>query len=121
MLAALGADPNDRQSQLYRAQVRSIEYRCLSNAKFANIEDGISTIVTARPRRAALRLDMPLVTMPGSASVQMSVPGTSPNRHFVPERTILLHAAHLTAARSICRALKARNILWYSYEVLIGG
>lgn len=47
MLAALGGDPNDRQSRLYLSQVRPVEYRCLSNATFANIENGISTVVTA--------------------------------------------------------------------------
>jgi predicted kinase len=47
MLAALGGDPNDRQSPLYLSQVRPVEYRCLSNATFANIENGISTVVTA--------------------------------------------------------------------------
>lgn len=47
MLAALGGDPNDRQSPLYLSQVRPMEYRCLSNATFANIENGISTVVTA--------------------------------------------------------------------------
>jgi hypothetical protein len=47
MLAALGGDPNDRHSRLYLSQVRPVEYRCLSNATFANIENGISTVVTA--------------------------------------------------------------------------
>jgi predicted kinase len=47
MLAALNGDPNDRHSEIYRTQVRPIEYRCLSNATFANIDNGISTVVTA--------------------------------------------------------------------------
>lgn len=47
MLTALNGDPNDRHSEIYRMQVRPIEYRCLSNATFANIENGISTVVTA--------------------------------------------------------------------------
>jgi predicted kinase len=47
MLTALNGDPNDRQSEIYRREVRPIEYRCLSNATFANIDNGISTVVTA--------------------------------------------------------------------------
>jgi predicted kinase len=47
MLAALNGDPNDRHSEIYRTQVRPVEYRCLSNATFANIDNGISTVVTA--------------------------------------------------------------------------
>ncbi len=47
MLTALNGDPNDRHSEIYRTKVRPIEYRCLSNATFANIENGISTVVTA--------------------------------------------------------------------------
>lgn len=46
MLTALNADPNDRHSEIYR-QVRPVEYRCLTNATFSNIENGISTVVTA--------------------------------------------------------------------------
>jgi hypothetical protein len=47
MLAALGGDPNDRHLPLYLTQERPVEYRCLTNATFANIENGISTVVTA--------------------------------------------------------------------------
>lgn len=46
-LTALNSDPNDRHSEIYRLRVRPIEYRCLSNAMFANIENGVSTVVTA--------------------------------------------------------------------------
>ena len=47
MMTALNGDPNDRHSEVYRTDVRPIEYRCLTNATFANIENGISTVVTA--------------------------------------------------------------------------
>lgn len=47
MLIALGGDPNDRHSEIYRTEVRPVEYRCLANATFANIDNGISTVVTA--------------------------------------------------------------------------
>jgi predicted kinase len=47
MLTALNGDPNDRHSEIYRTQVRPIEYRCLANATFGNIDNGISTVVTA--------------------------------------------------------------------------
>lgn len=47
ILTALKGDPNDRHSEIYRSQVRPVEYRCLANATFANIDNGISTVVTA--------------------------------------------------------------------------
>lgn len=47
MLASLNGDPNDRHTEAYRTQVRPIEYRCLNNATFANIDNGVSTVVTA--------------------------------------------------------------------------
>ncbi len=47
MLTALNGDPNDRHSEIYRTQVRPVEYRCLSSATFANLDNGISTVVTA--------------------------------------------------------------------------
>jgi predicted kinase len=47
MLSALHGDPNDRHSDTYRTQVRPVEYRCLANATFVNIDNGISTVVTA--------------------------------------------------------------------------
>lgn len=47
MLTSMGGDPNDRHTELYRTAVRSVEYRCLVNATFANIDNGVSTVVTA--------------------------------------------------------------------------
>lgn len=47
MLTTLNGDPNDRHSEIYRTQVRPVEYRCLANATFANIDNRTSTIVTA--------------------------------------------------------------------------
>jgi transcriptional regulator with XRE-family HTH domain/predicted kinase len=47
LLAAIGEDPNDRQSAAYLANVRPVEYRCLLNATYAQLEVGNSCIVTA--------------------------------------------------------------------------
>ncbi|MCI0690092.1 MAG: ATP-binding protein, partial [Sporichthyaceae bacterium] len=47
MLSALGGDPNDRHTELYRTRVRPIEYRCLSSAAFTNVDNRVSTVVTA--------------------------------------------------------------------------
>ncbi|MBR7827804.1 AAA family ATPase [Actinospica sp. MGRD01-02] len=47
MLTSMGGDPNDRHTELYRTEVRPVEYRCLINATFANIDNGVSTVVTA--------------------------------------------------------------------------
>lgn len=47
MLIALGQDPNDRHSEVYRTEVRPLEYRSLLNATFANLDNGVSTVVTA--------------------------------------------------------------------------
>ncbi|MBC3844579.1 AAA family ATPase [Streptacidiphilus sp. 4-A2] len=47
LLVELGADPNDRQSALYRERVRPLEYECLLKAAYANIDCGISTVLTA--------------------------------------------------------------------------
>jgi predicted kinase len=47
VLASLGGDPNDRHTELYRTQVRPLEYRALNNAAFANVDNGVSTVVTA--------------------------------------------------------------------------
>jgi predicted kinase/transcriptional regulator with XRE-family HTH domain len=47
MLTALGQDPNDRHTQIYRTQVRPVEYRSLLNAAFANLDNGVSTVITA--------------------------------------------------------------------------
>ncbi|KLL12313.1 ATPase [Protofrankia coriariae] len=47
LLLSLGADPNDRQTAIYRDKVRPLEYRCLFDAVFDNLQLGISTVVTA--------------------------------------------------------------------------
>ncbi|MFJ9447159.1 AAA family ATPase [Kitasatospora sp. NPDC101235] len=47
LLVALGGDPNDRHTDLYREQVRNVEYDCLMQAAWANINCRISTVMTA--------------------------------------------------------------------------
>jgi predicted kinase len=47
LLTALGSDPNDRHSALYREQVRPLEYQCLLEAAYANVDCSISTVLTA--------------------------------------------------------------------------
>lgn len=47
LLASLDADPNDRHTELYLRQVRPVEYRCLLSATFNNLDNGVSTILTA--------------------------------------------------------------------------
>lgn len=47
LLTALGGDPNDRHTGLYRENVRSVEYDCLMQSALANIRCGISTVLTA--------------------------------------------------------------------------
>ncbi|MFJ2781561.1 AAA family ATPase [Kitasatospora sp. NPDC087315] len=47
LLVELGSEPNDRQSDLYRSRVRPLEYECLLKAAYANIDCGISTVLTA--------------------------------------------------------------------------
>lgn len=47
LLTAVGGDPNDRHTDLYRTQVRPVEYDCLMQSAFANIKCGISTVLTA--------------------------------------------------------------------------
>ncbi|WP_322756427.1 AAA family ATPase [Frankia sp. Cas3] len=47
LLLALDADPNDRHTATYQDKVRPLEYRCLFDAVFDNIQLGISTVVTA--------------------------------------------------------------------------
>ncbi|SBW18291.1 P-loop ATPase [Candidatus Protofrankia californiensis] len=47
LLLSLDADPNDRQTAIYRDKVRPLEYRCLFDAVFDNLQLGISTVVTA--------------------------------------------------------------------------
>lgn len=47
LLIALGSDPNDRHTALYREQVRPLEYQCLLEAAYANVDCSISTVLTA--------------------------------------------------------------------------
>ncbi|WP_042404686.1 AAA family ATPase [Streptacidiphilus carbonis] len=47
LLVALGGDPNDRHTDLYREQVRPTEYDCLMQAAMANINCRISSVLTA--------------------------------------------------------------------------
>jgi len=46
LLRATG-NPHDRESELYLNEVRPLEYRCLQNAAFENLECGLSTVVAA--------------------------------------------------------------------------
>jgi predicted kinase len=47
LLSALNNDPNDRQSETYQRDVRPVEYRCLLNAAFAQLDHGTACILTA--------------------------------------------------------------------------
>jgi predicted kinase/transcriptional regulator with XRE-family HTH domain len=47
LLVELDCDPNDRQSETYRTQVRPLEYQCLMDSILVNVECGISTVATA--------------------------------------------------------------------------
>ncbi|MEV7782728.1 AAA family ATPase [Kitasatospora sp. NPDC088351] len=47
LLVSLGGDPNDRHTDLYRSQVRALEYDCLMQAAYANVACGISSVLTA--------------------------------------------------------------------------
>ncbi|HET6354865.1 AAA family ATPase [Streptomyces sp.] len=47
LLVALDGDPNDRHTDLYRQRVRAVEYDCLMQAAYANINCGISTVLSA--------------------------------------------------------------------------
>src|SRR5690606_2054913 len=47
LLISLGADPHDRHTDLYRAEVRPHEYRGLLNAAYGNIDCGVSIILAA--------------------------------------------------------------------------
>ncbi|MBD0671625.1 ATPase [Streptomyces sp. CBMA156] len=47
LLVALGSDRNDRHTETYRSRVRPLEYESLLAAVNANIDCGISSIVTA--------------------------------------------------------------------------
>ncbi|MFI2347152.1 AAA family ATPase [Streptomyces sp. NPDC019443] len=47
LLVALGGEAHDRSSALYREKVRPLEYRCLMEAAWDNVDCGISTILDA--------------------------------------------------------------------------
>ncbi|MFF3356740.1 AAA family ATPase [Streptomyces sp. NPDC002917] len=47
LLVALGSDPNDRHSALYREQVRPLEYQCLLDTAYINVEARASAILSA--------------------------------------------------------------------------
>jgi predicted kinase len=47
LLVAFGSEANDRETPVYRSNVRPFEYQCLMNAAYENLECGISTIVAA--------------------------------------------------------------------------
>ncbi|MFD3943605.1 AAA family ATPase [Streptomyces sp. NPDC058579] len=47
LLIALGGEAHDRSSDLYREKVRPLEYRCLMEAAWDNVDCGISTILDA--------------------------------------------------------------------------
>jgi predicted kinase len=47
MLVALGQEPTDRQSEVYLKKVRPLEYRCLFDAAYDNIDRGVSVVVSA--------------------------------------------------------------------------
>jgi predicted kinase/transcriptional regulator with XRE-family HTH domain len=47
LLVEMGSDPNDRHSQVYREKVRPLEYQCLLETAYANVDCSISTVLTA--------------------------------------------------------------------------
>ncbi|WP_203665550.1 AAA family ATPase [Streptomyces parvus] len=47
LLVEMGSEPNDRHSEIYREQVRPLEYQCLLETAYANIDCSISTVLTA--------------------------------------------------------------------------
>jgi predicted kinase len=47
LLVALGLDANDRHSEGYLKDVRPLEYRCLLETAFENLDRGVSVVVTA--------------------------------------------------------------------------
>ncbi|POM26039.1 hypothetical protein BTM25_04230 [Actinomadura rubteroloni] len=47
LLVSLGGDPHDRQTDLYRDDVRPHEYRSLMNLAYSNIDCGVSLILAA--------------------------------------------------------------------------
>ncbi|MFI0418314.1 AAA family ATPase [Spongiactinospora sp. 9N601] len=47
LLVSLGGDPSDRHSPLYMNEVRPLEYRCLMETTFDNLDCGVSTVLSA--------------------------------------------------------------------------
>jgi predicted kinase len=47
LLVSLGSHPNDRESETYLRTVRPLEYQCLMNAGYENLQAGVSTILAA--------------------------------------------------------------------------
>ncbi|WP_052850191.1 AAA family ATPase [Streptomyces avicenniae] len=47
LLVAMGSEPNDRHTDLYRNRIRPLEYQCLLETAYANIDCAISTVLTA--------------------------------------------------------------------------
>jgi predicted kinase len=47
LLTSLGGDPNDRHSELYLSEVRPLEYRCLMETAYDNLDCGVSTVLSA--------------------------------------------------------------------------
>ncbi|MBF8186260.1 AAA family ATPase [Nonomuraea sp. K274] len=47
LLVSLGCDPHDRHTELYLREVRPLEYRCLMETAFDNLEVGTSAILSA--------------------------------------------------------------------------
>ncbi len=47
LLVALGGEANDRSSDLYREKIRPLEYRCLMEAAWDNVDCGTSVILDA--------------------------------------------------------------------------
>lgn len=43
----MGSDSNDRHTDLYREKVRPLEYQCLLETAYANIDCSISTVLSA--------------------------------------------------------------------------
>ncbi|GAB1821098.1 hypothetical protein HerbRD11066_42620 [Herbidospora sp. RD11066] len=47
LLVSLGGDPNDRHSELYLSEVRPLEYRCMMETAYDNLDCGVSTVLSA--------------------------------------------------------------------------
>lgn len=47
LLVEMGSEPNDRHTDLYREKVRPLEYQCLLETAYANVDCAISTVLSA--------------------------------------------------------------------------